>query len=323
MKAILTLAVAVLFSAGKAGYAATALDALKTAAPAGQEEVTAPAVPASATSRGPAPAAGNYAGTTARGLACGVKIQKEYDNLYLQIYWIERSGKYQSCGFFPKRSGGSGNFVELSGGSEFSTCSTRLTLDNTGIPVEAKLGIGSLLQFGYDETCADLRRDSTGFKAAQLPVSPAAAPETGEAGSFSGAGEERSRQSSLMTISEILDAKPLPGGCALEVNSYRSSYYYGDTLNVGIIKGGEFTDILMIAPAAVTASAGTVAYRYEKISTEGSDALWLDYRVKDIFELRVGKDGNIASVVIERYREKKNAFGHAQWRKTQAVKCGN
>lgn len=166
MKRTLTLAVAVLFSAAKAGYAGDALNELKSAAPAGDTKVLVSPIPApvplSAAAglkgpRGIAPAAGNYLGTTALGGYCGVKIEKQYDTVYLQISWVDRSGKYQSCGFFPKKTSGSGNFLEMSGGSEFSVCRTGLTLDQAGVPAEAKFAIGSFLQFGYDETCSGLR----------------------------------------------------------------------------------------------------------------------------------------------------------------------
>ena len=237
MKAILTLAVAVLVSAGRAGYAATALDALKTAAPAGQEEVTAPAVTASSPlggavrepaakaagysresaqdaghSRGSTPAAGSYLGTTSRGKACGIKIERQYDNVYLQIYWVEQSGKYRSCGFFPKKTSGSGSFVEMSGGSEFSVCRSGLALDETGVPVEAKFGIGSLLQFGYDETCSDLADASlnkTGredIKTAGIRLPEGQAPASGQSASISKEG----RGAATLNGTILLEGNSLP-----------------------------------------------------------------------------------------------------------------
>ncbi|MDO8806747.1 MAG: hypothetical protein Q7R35_20235 [Elusimicrobiota bacterium] len=237
MKTILTLAVAVLFSAGKAGYAAPALDALKAAAPAGETEVMVPAVPAIAPlgaalreraaqapgdsresarnakdSRGATPAAGNYLGATSRGKLCGVKIEKQYENVYLQIYWVEQSGKYRSCGFFPKKSGGSGNFVEMSGGSEFSVCKSGLTLNNTGVPVEAKLGIGSLLQFGYNETCSNLAVSSLnkagreGLETAEIRFPKGPVPASGQSALISKEG----RGAAALNGTILLEGNSLP-----------------------------------------------------------------------------------------------------------------
>ncbi len=103
---------------------------------------------------------GDYSGKTARGGAdCGVKITRKYDSMYIQFGWDDNTGRYMSCGFFPKKTSSSGNLIEFSGGSESSVCKAQLTLNANSVPVSAKFGVGSFVQLGYDVTCLNLKRN--------------------------------------------------------------------------------------------------------------------------------------------------------------------
>lgn len=126
---------------------------------------------------------------------------------------------------------------------------------------------------------------------------------------------------SLKTASDILAAGGLPGGCALEMNSFRPSPYppmSKDSLNVGIIKGGDYTDILMVGELRAAPVAGGMMYFYESISTEGAD--WVDHRVKSSFTLVAGTDGRVKSVSIEQARESNGLLGSG-WKVTESVVC--
>lgn len=139
---------------------------------------------------------------------------------------------------------------------------------------------------------------------------------------LSRAAEVPAQKGTLKAINGILAAKPLPGGCSLEVNSYRSSYY-GESLNVGILRTGDFTGILMSGEASVVPGTEGVVYRYESVSTAGAGTVWADHRIKNVFELRIAASGEISSVAIENYKEKKNFLGQAGWRKVEAVTCAD
>ncbi len=138
------------------------------------------------------------------------------------------------------------------------------------------------------------------------------------AGTRSGAAP--APKSSLKAISEIMAAGPIPEGCVLEVNAFNSSPF-AENLNIGIIKGGAFTDILMSGDVPVISADGS--YKYEAVSTEGAGVMWQDHRVKNVFELRLGIGNSVAFVTIEKYKETKNIFGKAEWKKTSSVTCKN
>jgi hypothetical protein len=125
----------------------------------------------------------------------------------------------------------------------------------------------------------------------------------------------------LKEISAVLASGPLPGGCALEVNAFRASAFQpgtGDNLNVGIAKKGEYTDILMVGTARVTAEGSGKRYSYESVSCPSGT--WDNRCEKNSFRMLTAADGGIASVSIERAKEKAGPFGSG-WNVTGAVAC--
>jgi len=136
------------------------------------------------------------------------------------------------------------------------------------------------------------------------------------------ASRDRSPQAMLAEISKVLASGPLPGGCSLEVNAFRTSAFQpgtGDNLNVGIIKGGEYTDILMVGLADVSSAAGGRKYSYESVSCPGDG--WLARPCeKNSFTLATNANGAIISVAIENAKAKDGLSGSG-WKVTSAVVC--
>lgn len=140
-----------------------------------------------------------------------------------------------------------------------------------------------------------------------------------ESGSLKSAAAGASGQALMKEISTVLASGPLPGGCSLEVNTFGVSAFQpvtGDHLNVGIMKGGEYTDILMVGLARSAASAGGKSFSYESVSCP-SDA-WVGRCEKSSFTLSTGAAGRIVSVAIERARGAASGTG---WKVTAAVSC--
>lgn len=142
-----------------------------------------------------------------------------------------------------------------------------------------------------------------------------------EGGSLKAAASGASGQALMKEISEVLASGPLPGGCTLEVNSFRVSAFQpgtGDSLNVGIMKGGEYTDILMVGAAQAASSPGGRRYAYESVSCPSDN--WVGRCEKNSFTLATDAGGRITSVSIERAKEKSGLL-RGGWKVTSAVSC--
>lgn len=142
-----------------------------------------------------------------------------------------------------------------------------------------------------------------------------------EGGSVKSSAAGTSGQALMKEISEVLASGPLPGGCSLEVNTFGVSAFQpvtGDHLNVGIMKHGEYTDILMVGLAHSAASAGGKSFSYESVSCP-SDA-WVGRCEKDSFTLATDAAGRITSVSIERAKEKSGLL-RGGWKVTSSVVC--
>lgn len=138
---------------------------------------------------------------------------------------------------------------------------------------------------------------------------------------LSGTTRDRSMQALMKDISAVLASGPLPGGCALEVNAFRASAFQpgtGDNLNVGIMKGGEYTDILMVGVAQAAASSDGMKYAYESVSCPSDN--WVGRCEKDSFTLATDAGGRITSVSIERAKEKSGLL-RGGWKVTSSVVC--
>ena len=155
------------------------------------------------------------------------------------------------------------------------------------------------------------------------PVSGPARAETARKAAVSdNSSRDKSSQAMLAEISRVLASGPLPGGCSLEVNAFRTSAFQpgtGDNLNVGIMRGGEYTDILMVGLAEVAPAAGGRKYSYESVSCPGDG--WLARPCeKNSFTLATGANGGIVSVSIE-IAKKKDGLSGSGWKVTGAVVC--
>lgn len=142
-----------------------------------------------------------------------------------------------------------------------------------------------------------------------------------ESGSLKSAAAGTAGRATIKELSLVLASGPLPGGCSLEVNAFRASAFQpgtGDNLNVGIMKGGEYTDILMVGVAQAAASSGGRQYAYESVACPSDN--WVGRCEKDSFTLATDAGGRITSVSIERAKEKSGLL-RGGWKVTSAVFC--
>jgi hypothetical protein len=152
-------------------------------------------------------------------------------------------------------------------------------------------------------------------------VSEPAMAENHRKATVCGTTRDRSMQALMKELSVVLASGPLPGGCSLEVNAFRASAFQpgtGDNLNVGIMKDGEYTDILMVGVAQAAASSDGRKYTYESVSCPSDN--WVGRCEKNSFTLATDAGGRITAVFIERAKEKSGMLGDG-WKVTSSVVC--
>ncbi|OGR64442.1 MAG: hypothetical protein A2X31_03870 [Elusimicrobia bacterium GWB2_63_22] len=183
-------------------------------------------------------------------------------------------------------------------------------------------GDGYLVRVDIKDALAPLRAaKATGFSVVETVQVNRTVYAMLEGGSLKSAAVGTSGQALMKELSEVLASGPLPGGCALEVNAFRASAFQpgtGDNLNVGIMKGGEYTDILMVGVAQAAASSDGRKYAYESVSCPSDN--WVGRCEKDSFTLATDAGGRITSVSIERAKEKSGLL-RGGWKVTSSVVC--
>ena len=183
-------------------------------------------------------------------------------------------------------------------------------------------GDGYLVRVDIKDALAPLRAaKATGFSVVETVQVNRTVYAMLEGGSLKSAAVGTSGQALMKELSEVLASGPLPGGCALEVNAFRASAFQpgtGDNLNVGIMKAGEYTDILMVGVAQAAASSDGRKYAYESVSCPSDN--WVGRCEKDSFTLATDAGGRITSVSIERAKEKSGLL-RGGWKVTSSVVC--
>lgn len=183
-------------------------------------------------------------------------------------------------------------------------------------------GDGYLVRVDIKDALAPLRAaKAAGFSAVEKVQVNRTVYAMLEGGSLKSAAAGMSGRALMKEISEVLASGPLPGGCTLEVNAFRASAFQpgtGDNLNVGIMKGGEYTDILMVGVAQAASWSGGRQYAYESVSCPSDN--WVGRCEKDSFTLATDAGGRITSVSIERAKEKSGLL-RGGWKVTSAVSC--
>ncbi len=183
-------------------------------------------------------------------------------------------------------------------------------------------GDGYLVRVDIKNALAPLRAaKAAGFSAVETVQVNRTVYAMLEGGSLKAAAAGTSGRALMKEISEVLASGPLPGGCSLEVNAFRASAFQpgtGDNLNVGIMKAGEYTDILMVGVAQAAASSDGRKYAYESVSCPADN--WGGRCEKSSFALATDAGGRITSVSIERAKEKSGMLGDG-WKVTSSVVC--
>lgn len=183
-------------------------------------------------------------------------------------------------------------------------------------------GDGYLVRVDIKDAAAPLRAAKlAGFRAVESVQVNRTVYAMLEGGSLKAAAAGTSGRALMKEISEVLASGPLPGGCSLEVNTFGVSAFQpvtGDHLNVGIMKHGKYTDILMVGLAHSAASAGGKSFSYESVSCPS--AAWVGRCEKDSFTLATDSAGRIISVSIERAKEKSGLL-RGGWKVTSSVVC--
>ena len=125
----------------------------------------------------------------------------------------------------------------------------------------------------------------------------------------------------LQDISYIMSSQKLPG-CSVYKNNYHSNDPWDDSLSLTIVKNGEYMDMLL---AEETVEYSLVkenkVFKYELISTDGPDTVWMDYRVKDVFEFHTDKNNKPTYLKMKKYKEVKNIFGSVRWKELDSMIC--
>lgn len=106
---------------------------------------------------------GDYTGHTKDGRNCGLRIQPNSalnGRTTIQFTWTKNSNQNE-YGYVDVKNDEiriDGNTFSAQSSNDIAKAKVKLTLANDGTPIEAKMGIGLLIQIGYDVTCLQLTR---------------------------------------------------------------------------------------------------------------------------------------------------------------------
>lgn len=106
---------------------------------------------------------GDYTGHTKDGRNCGLRIQPNdaiNGRTTIQFTWMKNSSQNE-YGYVDLKNEDiriDGNTFSAQSNNDIAKAKVKLTLANDGTPIEAKMGVGLLVQIGYDVTCLQLVR---------------------------------------------------------------------------------------------------------------------------------------------------------------------
>ncbi len=107
---------------------------------------------------------GAYTGQTGDGRQCGVRIgpsEFHEGNTRVDFSWRKDGGGYEA-GYVEVKSEDQrivGDTFIGKSSYDIAVAKLKLTLASDGSPVEAKMGLGMFIKFGYDEICYELIRN--------------------------------------------------------------------------------------------------------------------------------------------------------------------
>lgn len=101
---------------------------------------------------------GKYVGSTDDGKKCYLTVNSKY-GLSVGLFWKGAFG--DGVHFTVKSSSQTDNILKVSGSADFATAKAKITMHNDGTPIEALMGVGALIQLGYDIDCKNLTIDNS------------------------------------------------------------------------------------------------------------------------------------------------------------------
>lgn len=102
---------------------------------------------------------GIYSGKTENNTDCSIEIKKDKRLYVVEVAYSNEDAEAENCNFKANHANENNKELRVSGSSDSAICKVRVKLANDGTPVEAEMGVGRFMQFGFDANCKNLQKD--------------------------------------------------------------------------------------------------------------------------------------------------------------------
>lgn len=102
---------------------------------------------------------GIYSGQTENNTECSIEIKKDKKLYVVEVAYSNEDAEVENCNFRANHANETNKELKVSGSSESAICKVKVKLANDGTPVEAEMGVGRFMQFGFDTNCKNLQKN--------------------------------------------------------------------------------------------------------------------------------------------------------------------